>query len=107
MNESIMDSLSHLFAKISIADILHTFGVGRRRVSMTGASGVSLFATGAIIGAGVALFLAPKSGRELRSDVTAKAVDLKDQISGMVGMSKGNEKLNQSSSSVSKPSAHV
>lgn len=43
---------------------------------------------GGIIGAATALFLAPKSGKELRSDLTTQAGTLKEKTSGYTDMAK-------------------
>ena len=43
---------------------------------------------GGIIGAATALFLAPKSGKELRSDLTTQASTLKEKTSGYTDMAK-------------------
>jgi gas vesicle protein len=45
------------------------------------ASGLAL---GGIIGAGMALLLAPHSGDEVRSLISEKSIELKDQLSGKV-----------------------
>lgn len=50
------------------------------------ASGLAL---GSIIGAGVALLLAPSSGEEVRSMIGEKSSGLKDQISGKVQEMRG------------------
>ena len=50
------------------------------------ASGLAL---GGIIGASIALLLAPKSGEEVRSLINDKSNDLRDQISDKVGEVRG------------------
>jgi gas vesicle protein len=50
------------------------------------ASGLAL---GGIIGASIALLLAPKSGEEVRSLISDKSTDLRDQISGKVDEVRG------------------
>ena len=46
--------------------------------------GLAVFGTGLLVGAGVALFLAPKEGRELREDVRKGAKQLGDSINEQV-----------------------
>jgi hypothetical protein len=41
---------------------------------------IAIFALGACVGAGAALLLAPKSGRELRHDLSVKAGEIKTQV---------------------------
>ncbi|MBA2320128.1 MAG: YtxH domain-containing protein [Deltaproteobacteria bacterium] len=41
---------------------------------------IALFALGAVVGAGAALLFAPKSGRELRHDLGARANELKSTV---------------------------
>ena len=57
-------------------------------------STVKPFLLGALIGGAIgtitALLLAPKSGRELRSDIADKARDIYDKASGFVGTIKNN-----------------
>lgn len=61
--------------------LLDKVGLQRRpsTMSMVG-NAVLLFSAGAAVGAGVALLLAPKSGTELRSDLSTKAGELKGRI---------------------------
>jgi len=47
------------------------------------------FAVGGLVGAGVALLLAPKSGKELRKDIKNMAVETRDKIATTV--EKGKE----------------
>jgi gas vesicle protein len=42
------------------------------------------FAVGGLVGAGVALLLAPKSGKELRKDIEGLATDTRDQIAATI-----------------------
>ena len=39
-----------------------------------------IFALGALVGGAAALFLAPKSGKELQADLLEKVEDLQDKI---------------------------
>jgi hypothetical protein len=65
---------------ISKDDILEKLGLQARTSTgewLLGAFG--FFGIGLVVGAATALLLAPKSGRELRSDITAKARSLRGQ----------------------------
>ncbi len=46
------------------------------------------FVVGGLVGAGVALLLAPKSGRELRKDISDLTADARDQVSMTIDKSK-------------------
>ena len=46
------------------------------------------FLVGGVIGAGIALLLAPKSGKELRKDIRNMATDTRDKIVETVGKGK-------------------
>ncbi len=46
------------------------------------------FLVGGLVGAGVALLLAPKSGKELRSDIKGIASDTRETISSAIDKSK-------------------
>jgi gas vesicle protein len=56
------------------------------------------FLTGGLVGAGVALLLAPKSGRELRKDIKDLAVSTGDTITTTV--EKGKELYSEGTSAV-------
>lgn len=58
---------------------------------------VTGLALGALIGAGLALMLAPQSGEEMRSRIGEKSSDLKHQISSKANevQHKASEKVNQ------------
>jgi hypothetical protein len=42
--------------------------------------GMALFGAGLLVGAGLALLLAPTSGRELREGISDRAADLKERV---------------------------
>lgn len=66
---------------LSTNDILAALGLEKRRTLLdvvVPAAGV--FVAGAVIGAGVALLLAPKSGREIRRDLKGSAKELTRHI---------------------------
>jgi len=65
-------------------DILAALGLARRRsLPEAWLPAVGLFAAGIAVGTGMALMLAPKSGRDIRHDLRDKARDLSRRV-GMV-----------------------
>lgn len=99
MIESIGKSASHLFGKVTIEDMVAAFGGGAQRSMSKTYWSLGLFAAGSFIGAGVALLLAPKSGKEFRRDVASTVSTLKDRVEHLV--SQGQEAMG------SKPTAAV
>lgn len=66
-------------------DILKVFGVEERRSPMDVVlPALGLFGVGLLVGAGIGLMLAPKSGRELRDDL-AKGIGKGNNVSGSIG----------------------
>jgi hypothetical protein len=66
---------------LSSEDILAALGLQRKRSALDvilPAAGV--FAAGIVVGTGVALLLAPKSGREMRRNIKGKATELTHRI---------------------------
>jgi gas vesicle protein len=65
-------------------DILSSLGLRQRTPSSditdTILPALAVFGTGLLVGAGAALLLAPKPGRELRNDLAAQAGQLKDTV---------------------------
>ena len=62
-------------------DLLAALGLERRRSSVEMvATTAAVLAVGMAIGAGVALLMAPKSGRALRQDLRARANEIKDRV---------------------------
>jgi len=67
-------------------DILAALGLERRRSALDVLlPAVGLFAAGVIVGGGVALLLAPKSGRETRRQLKGKASELTHRIGESAG----------------------
>jgi hypothetical protein len=67
-------------------DILSALGLERRRSLLDTLLPVAgIFVAGMAIGTGVALLLAPKSGREMRGDIKDKA----NELTGRIGASAG------------------
>jgi hypothetical protein len=60
-------------------DLMHKMGLARYQPGKAAAGGLSLLLVGGLIGAVVALALAPKSGEELRTDVKDRAQKWIDQ----------------------------
>lgn len=63
-------------------DIIRALGLQQRRhVSSDLAPSLALFGAGLLVGAGLALLLAPTTGRELREEITDRANELRDKVS--------------------------
>src|SRR5687767_1333922 len=61
-------------------DILGPLGLERRRSALeTTLPAIGFFLGGAAIGAGVALLMAPMSGKQLRSEIGKRASDVKER----------------------------
>jgi hypothetical protein len=70
----------------SAEDLLAALGLERRRsVFEILGTHAAILMTGLILGAGIALLLAPKSGRALRQEIKTKASDLADRIGEKAG----------------------
>jgi YtxH-like protein len=66
---------------LSSEDILAALGLQRKRSTLDAVlPALGVFAAGLAIGTGVALLLAPKSGREMRRELKGKANDLTERI---------------------------
>jgi hypothetical protein len=62
-------------------DILHALGLERRSTPIETAISTGIaFIAGAAAGAGLALLLAPKSGREMRADISSKASEMTNRL---------------------------
>lgn len=67
-------------------DILAALGLERRRSAFDVLlPALGIFAAGAVLGGGVALLLAPKSGRETRQNLKGKASELTHRIGESAG----------------------
>jgi hypothetical protein len=63
-------------------DIIRALGLQQRRHATTDlAPSLALFGAGLLVGAGLALLLAPTTGRELREEITDRASELRDRVS--------------------------
>jgi hypothetical protein len=85
-NEAMLDELLRMKAKrlrnIDSDDLLSMLGLERRHTALDAAIPTGLaFLAGAAAGAGIALLLAPKSGREVRQDLSNRASELSGQLS--------------------------
>ena len=77
-------------------DVLRFIGLQRRRsVGAYVATGVGFFTAGLLMGAGAALLLAPKTGRELRDDLRERLrrapQDAEDIASSVLGREENSE----------------
>ncbi len=72
-----LQKLSQFVPDLDLEDVLGYFGLERRRSSVLPTFGA--LAVGMLAGAGVALLLAPSSGKELRADLERKLADLRDR----------------------------
>lgn len=61
-------------------DWIRLIGLQRHSRGADIASGISLFAAGLIVGAGLAMLFAPTSGRELRGQIGEQAEALKERV---------------------------
>jgi len=77
-------------------------GADSGAVEIPAAAGLAILLVGAALGALAALLLAPKSGRDLRADVTALAGDWKNQAADR--LAQGRESLVNAVESTTKPS---
>jgi len=55
-------------------------GLQRRNSGTDMVPSLALFGAGLLVGAGLALLLAPTSGRELREEITERASELRDRV---------------------------
>ncbi len=64
----------------STDDLIRYAGLQRQSRGGDVLPGVALFGAGLLVGAGLALLLAPTSGRELREEIGERAADLKERV---------------------------
>jgi hypothetical protein len=81
MLDDFMKTRSRALRDFSSDDILSALGLSRRSSPIDAAIPTALaFVAGLAAGAGVALLLAPKSGREVRQDISNKASELSGRL---------------------------
>lgn len=82
-------------ASLSRNDVLDALGFSRRRhtsdYNQMLMPALGIFGAGMLVGAGIALMMAPKSGRELRDDVYRGANKLGSNIRGRLPMRQHQE----------------
>jgi YtxH-like protein len=82
MWDGIFKNKARAMQDFSTDDILSALGLQRQRTMYDAALPTTLaFMAGAAAGAGIALLLAPKSGREMRQDISNKATELTNKAS--------------------------
>lgn len=81
MLQDILKDKVHSMKTTNGDDLLAALGLERRRssVQIIG-SCAAIFGTGMILGAGIALLVAPKTGRALRQEIKTKASDYAERI---------------------------
>lgn len=81
MLDEFIKARSRALRDFSSDDILNALGLQRSSTTMDAAIPTALaFVAGAAAGAGIALLLAPKSGREMRQDISEKATELTQKL---------------------------
>ena len=81
MLDEFMRTKARAMRDFSTDDILSALGLERRHTAFDNAIAPTLaFIAGAAAGAGIALLLAPKSGREVRADISNKATELTGRL---------------------------
>jgi gas vesicle protein len=81
MLDEFMKTRARAMRDFSSDDILSALGLERRHTALDAAIPTTLaFLAGAAAGAGLALLLAPKSGREVRADISNKATELTGRL---------------------------
>jgi hypothetical protein len=81
MLDEFIKSRSRALRDFSSDDILDALGLARKSTPIDAAIPTALaFVAGLAAGAGVALLLAPKSGREVRQDLSNKASELTNKL---------------------------
>jgi gas vesicle protein len=71
----------------------------KKEIGMQGRSVVVPFLVGGLVGAGIALLLAPKSGREIRTDIKDLALKTKDNVATTI--QKGKDLYQEGTSVIS------
>jgi hypothetical protein len=105
MLDEIFRTKTRAISNLSSDDILSVLGLQRRHTPFESAVPTSIaFVAGLAAGAGIALLLAPKSGREVRQDISNRANELTSRI-GNAASELASEARNALSSSSSSPSS--
>jgi YtxH-like protein len=81
MLDEFVRSRTRALRDFSSDDILDALGLARKQTPFDAAIPTALaFVAGAAAGAGLALLLAPKSGREMRADISNKASEMTNRL---------------------------
>ena len=101
MLDELFRSKTRAISNLSSDDILSVLGLQRRHTPFESAVPTSIaFVAGLAAGAGIALLLAPKTGREMRQDISNRASELTNRI-GTAANELASEARNALSSSSS------
>ena len=85
IQETVKDRL-HAARGLGTNDVLAALGLERRRTPIDLMIPVAgLFFAGLLVGAGVAILVAPKSGRETRRELRGRATNLRHRLSSTAG----------------------
>jgi hypothetical protein len=85
IQETVKDRL-HAARGLSTSDVLSALGLERRRTPIDVIiPAAGLFFAGLMVGAGVALLVAPKSGRETRNELKGRATNIRHRLSESAG----------------------
>jgi len=72
----------------SADDVVRALGLNRRSRTSDLLPGLALFGAGVLVGAGLALFLAPVTGRELREEIGEHVSELRERMASGDGETK-------------------
>ena len=72
--------MASYFGNVRSNDLLRPLGLQRVNTGGYAFASFALFGAGLLVGAGVALLFAPKTGRELRDDLGRRANQLTDRV---------------------------
>ena len=101
--EQLMSYVDRIAEKIQPDALLHQLGLQRARetsmLSDTVLPALAIFGAGLLVGAGIALMATPKTGRELRDDLSRRAGEIGDKVRARMPRSSDDEESTASRSS--------